>query len=250
MLEAEMPPDILEDETEFLNYFERTDLDKVIVDRLIALEDELHMLHQDSYPRSKNKVKELKGKRDYDLYNLLLLRAYDSELGIKVKLIKDPDEKLHAFSQNRLVITAQDSTTQESHDFVTYLGPLARTLPPSSSIDVLELIGNPDETDNQSISKYLERTFHEFKIAIDATAQSSKTGNDEMKRIASNIRNAILPNRIRHLINDKNILIDYDSEAERFIFYIGDKTNKIFEIKYNRYTDDLIERSGGVDVLD
>jgi hypothetical protein len=250
MLEAEMPREILEDETDFLNYFERADLDKVIVDRLITLDDELHILHQDSYPRSKNKIKELKGKREYDLYNLLLLRAYDPGLGIKVKLIKDPDEKLHAFSQNRLVITAQDSTTQKSHDFVTYLGPLARTLPPSSSIDVLELIKNPDETDNQPISRYLERTFHEFKIAIDASAQSNKNGNDEKKRIATNIRNTILPNRIRNLINDKNILIDYDSEVEKFIFFIGDKTNKIFEIKYNRYTDDLIERSGGVNIPD
>lgn len=242
MIEAEMPPEILEDENEI----RRIDLDKVLVDRLIILEDELHILHQDIYPKSKNKIKEVKGKRDYDLYNLLLLRAYDSELGIRVKLIKDPDEKLHAFSQNRLIITAQDSTTQVSHDFVTYLGPLARTLPPSTSMDVLELIGNPDETDNQPISRYLERTFHEFRKAIDASAESKKTGNDEMEKIAASIRKIILPNRIRHLINDKNIFIDFESEADKFIFYIGDKTNKIFEIKYNRYSDDLIERSGGV----
>src|SRR3972149_7537516 len=232
-MNIECAPEIIRiDEAELLTYSETLAIEASmeIVDKLYVIGQHLDYYHDKQDRDSKEIKAELKRNRAIHLYDLLELRYFNPETGISVKLIKHPDEQLHDYSQNRIIITAESSASRSDskippETFVTNLDILANTGNGKTSSHILNLIGAPDEIEGEEIYKTLDRTFEELHGVEKAYVLAVEEGDEQKIKITDHIRNFVLPHRLRLLRENNGVLISFDERNNTFNFFIGNRTN-------------------------
>ena len=248
------PKIILGDEDELLYYPEilEDEASIEIVDKLFVIGKHLDFYQGRVDTESKKIKAELKKNRVIHLYDLIELRYFNPETSIEVKIVKQEEEELHDYSQNRIIITADSSLSRSDNEilpesFVTNLDLLAKSKNGLNSGHILNLIGIPDELEGERIFQTLGRTFEELRDVGRAYVRALKEGDKQKIKTTDNIRNIILPRRLRNLRENYGVLISFNEPNQMFKFFIGNKTNMIFEKEYWGRVDYLVEASGGVD---